>query len=119
MASTTVAGPRSASPAAYTPAPQSNGTRPFSLGSAPYARSASASGWGWDVLRVIPPAVLTGQAAGIAAALALDEQKPVYDAPVSAIQKVLADTGVIIHFDDAWVPTDQTADTFAQTEGHL
>ena len=33
-------------------------------------RSASASGWGWDVLRVIPPAVLTGQAAGIAAALA-------------------------------------------------
>ena len=58
-------------------------------------------------------------AAGIAAALALDEQKPVYDAPVSAIQKVLADTGVIIHFDDAWVPTDQTADTFAQTEGHL
>ena len=82
-------------------------------------RSASASGWGWDVLRVIPPAVLTGQAAGIAAALALDEQKPVYDAPVSAIQKVLADTGVIIHFDDAWVPTDQTADTFAQTEGHL
>lgn len=82
-------------------------------------RNASASGWGWDVLRVIPPAVLTGQAAGIAAALALDEQKPVYDAPVSAIQKVLADTGVIIHFDDAWVPTDQTADTFAQTEGHL
>ena len=58
-------------------------------------------------------------AAGIAAALALDEQKPVYDAPVSAIQKVLADTGVIIHFDDAWVPADQTADTFAQTEGHL
>lgn len=82
-------------------------------------RSASASGWGWDVLRVIPPAVLTGQAAGIAAALALDEQKPVYDAPVSAIQKVLTDTGVIIHFDDAWVPADQTADTFAQTEGHL
>lgn len=82
-------------------------------------RRASASGWGWDVLRVIPPAVLTGQAAGIAAALALDEQKPVYDAPVSAIQKVLADTGVIIHFDDAWVPADQTADTFAQTEGHL
>lgn len=82
-------------------------------------RSASASGWGWDVLRVIPPAVLTGQAAGIAAALALDEQKPVHDAPVSAIQKVLADTGVIIHFDDAWVPADQTADTFAQTEGHL
>lgn len=82
-------------------------------------RSASSSGWGWDVLRVIPPAVLTGQAAGIAAALALDEQKPVYDAPVSAIQKVLADTGVIIHFDDAWVPADQTADTFAQTEGHL
>ena len=82
-------------------------------------RSASASGWCWDVLRVIPPAVLTGQAAGIAAALSLNAQKPVYDAPLTAVQKALADTGVIIHFDDAWIPADQSAETFAQTEGHL
>jgi len=27
-------------------------------------RSASAEGWAWDVVRVIPPAIVRGQAAG-------------------------------------------------------
>ena len=67
-------------------------------------RCASASGWGWDVLRVIPPAVLTGQAAGIAAAMSLESGVPIAEVAVETLQQALADTGVIIHFDDAWVP---------------
>ena len=34
-------------------------------------RSSSGDGYGWDILRVIPPAILTGQAVGTAASLAL------------------------------------------------
>ena len=67
-------------------------------------RSASASGWGWDVLRVIPPAVLTGQAAGIAAAMSLESGRAIAGVDIAALQHALADSGVIIHFDDAWIP---------------
>ena len=82
-------------------------------------RSASASGWGWDVLRVIPPAILTGQAAGTAAALALSSSCALSEVSVPALQKLLADTGVIIHFNDAWVPGDTAADELAAPEGHI
>ena len=82
-------------------------------------RSASASGWGWDVLRVIPPAILTGQAAGAAAAMALDAGCALADISVPALQEHLAATGVIIHFDDAWVPAKAAADEAAAAEGHL
>lgn len=81
-------------------------------------RSAAAQGWAWDVLRVIPPAVLTGQAAGIAAAQAIRQNLPIYDLPIAPLQKELEDTGVLIHFDDAWVPEDGKSEE-AITEGHL
>ena len=80
-------------------------------------RSASASGWGWDVLRVIPPAVLTGQAAGIAAAKSIETNVPLPDLDVGPLQDALKNTGVIIHFDDNWVP--ENADTSpVGTAGH-
>ena len=82
-------------------------------------RSASASGWGWDVLRVIPPAVLTGQAAGLAAALALDAGCAVSDVPIHTLQEQLGKTGVIIHFDDAWKPASEPEDCAAAPEGHI
>ena len=82
-------------------------------------RSASASGWGWDVLRVIPPAVLTGQAAGLAAALALDAGCAVSDVPIHTLQEQLSETGVIIHFDDAWKPESESEDCEAAPEGHI
>ena len=82
-------------------------------------RSASASGWGWDVLRVIPPAVLTGQAAGIAAALAATHDVPIANIPIEKLQKALADTGVIIHFDDSWVPAAEKQDSYAATADHI
>ena len=79
-------------------------------------RSASASGWGWDVLRVIPPAILTGQAAGIAAAMSLDSGTPLPTIPVKPLQHALAETGVIIHFEDAWVPEDKSGENAALSD---
>ena len=67
-------------------------------------RIAAADGFGWDILRVIPPAIITGQAAGIAAALAIDAGVEVADVDMAALQSALAAQDVMIHFDDAWVP---------------
>lgn len=67
-------------------------------------RSASAAGYAWDVLRVIPPAILTGQAAGCAAAQAVRTGCAVTELDVSALQKTLERQNVLIHFDDSWVP---------------
>lgn len=81
-------------------------------------RSASASGWGWDVLRVIPPAVLTGQAAGIAAAQSIQTGVALPALPVAPLQQTLAQTGVIIHFDDAWVPSEHAGGQYTASEEH-
>ncbi len=67
-------------------------------------RSASADGFGWDVLRVIPPAILTGQAAGEAAALALDENRAVSDVTVGTLQRRLEEDRVMVHFPDSYIP---------------
>lgn len=81
-------------------------------------RSASASGWGWDVLRVIPPAVLTGQAAGIAASIALKKKLDLNDVPVGELQSAMAATGVMIHFDDSLVPAGERVDGYTASEEH-
>ena len=68
-------------------------------------RSAAADGYAWDVLRVIPPAIVTGQAAGFAAALALDAgHKDLARVDVVALQAEMQAAGNYIHFDDADVP---------------
>jgi hypothetical protein len=61
-------------------------------------RAISASGDAWEAVRVIPPAVLTGQAAGTAAALAMERKCAVADVPVGELQGRLQDQGVIIHY---------------------
>ena len=66
-------------------------------------RITSGDGYGWDLLRVIPPAIITGQAAGVAAAIAIDSNKAVYDIDVSKLQKILEAQNVMIHFDDSLV----------------
>lgn len=81
-------------------------------------RSASAQGYGWDVLRVIPPAILTGQAAGVACALAIDTDAPIYGVDIKALQKILEKQNVMIHFDDAWVPKDRTK-IEKENNGHI
>ncbi len=71
-------------------------------------RCASAEGYAWDVLRVIPPAILTGQAAGAAAAQAIDSGKAVTDIDIAVLQEKLASENVMIHFPDALIPEDRT-----------
>ena len=69
-------------------------------------RCASGRGYAWDVLRVIPPAILTGQAAGAAAIQAVDKKCSVLDIDIPSLQAKLEGENVIIHFDDALVPDD-------------
>lgn len=79
-------------------------------------RSISCSGWGWDVSRVIPPAIITGQAAGIACAHAIDEAKPIYGIDVKKLQEQLAKDDVMIHFDDSLIPEKDKKETDAGSE---
>ena len=72
-------------------------------------RSASACGYAWDVLRVIPPAIQTGQAAGIVAAHALDEKCAAADVDIAAVQSALSAAGVMVHFDDSLIPQSENA----------
>lgn len=53
---------------------------------------------------MIPPAAITGQAAGIAVAHAIDESCAVCDVRIGILQRALEERGVLIHFDDADVP---------------
>ena len=70
-------------------------------------RSASAEGYGWDILRVIPPAILTGQAAGAAASQAVETGEAIFAIDVEKLQTRLADENVMIHFDDSLIPESE------------
>jgi hypothetical protein len=86
-------------------------------------RSASAEGFGWDVLRVIPPAILTGQAAGEAAALALDARCDVPAVEISRLQARLEEDNVMVHFPDSYIPEGRPFSfrgyTHGSAEGHF
>lgn len=86
-------------------------------------RSASAEGFGWDVLRVIPPAILTGQAAGEAAALALDTGCDVPTVEISRLQARLEEDNVMVHFPDSYIPEGRPFSfrgyTHGSAEGHF
>ncbi len=60
-------------------------------------RMIASAGWAWDVTRVIPVCALTGQAAGIAAALALQGQQDVEKVSVGTLQKELEAHKVRLH----------------------
>jgi len=62
-------------------------------------RIVSASGWAWDMTRVIPVAVATGQAAGIAAALCARQNVANHSLDIAQLQSEMAQTGVTIHID--------------------
>ncbi len=71
-------------------------------------RSADGTGYGWDVLRVIPPAILTGQAAGEAACLAIRTNTAAATVDIRTLQNKLEKENVMIHFPDEYVPEDRT-----------
>ncbi len=71
-------------------------------------RSASAEGYGWDIIRCIPQAIMTGQAAGETVCLALEEKKAVSDVTVPVLQKRMEDADVMVHFPDELVPEDKS-----------
>lgn len=73
-------------------------------------RTASAEGYGWDVLRVIPPAIITGQAAGCAAVQAISDGDPIYDIDIKKLQNTLESQDVMIHFDDSLIPDESVTD---------
>jgi len=62
-------------------------------------RSASGTGYAWDVLRVIPPAIITGQAAGDAVSQAIDTGKPICGIDVKTLQRTLESENVMIHYE--------------------
>lgn len=88
-------------------------------------RCASGDGYGWDLLRVIPPAILTGQAAGEAAAMAIENGgQDVNRVAVPELQKRLEKQNMMIHFPDEYVPEDKTViihgkNQDGHAEGHL
>lgn len=71
-------------------------------------RSADGEGYGWDLLRVIPVAVLTGQAAAHAAAISIDDGVGVANVDIKKLQERLMADNVMIHFPDEYVPEDKT-----------
>jgi len=70
-------------------------------------RSASGDGYGWDLLRVIPPAILTGQAAAEAACLALEDSVGVANVNIGKLQSRLEGENVMIHFPDSYIPENR------------
>lgn len=63
-------------------------------------RIIAAGGAGWEMMRLIPQCVFTGQVAGTAAAMAVKAGKAMREVDIKALQKDLEDTGVIIHVPD-------------------
>ena len=81
-------------------------------------RCAAADGYAWDVLRVIPPAIITGQAAGNACAMAIDSGSAIYEIEVEQLRAKLEKQNVMTHFDDSLVPEHEAADLHEDT-GHI
>lgn len=73
-------------------------------------RCASGEGYAWDVIRVIPPAILTGQVAGVASSLAIDMNTKIYNVNIKKLQEVLKSQDIMIHFDDSLMSTIKKED---------
>ena len=87
-------------------------------------RSADGTGYGWDLLRVIPPAILTGQAAGEASRIALETGSDYVSVDIHTLQDRLEKQNVMIHFPDSYIPEDRTViihgkDQSGHAEGHI
>ena len=59
-----------------------------------------AIGDAWDVMRVIPCAAVTGQAAGLAAAVSLKHRVQTTGMPYGLLEKELRNLDLPLHFED-------------------
>lgn len=82
-------------------------------------RSAAGTGYAWDMLRVIPPAIITGQAAAEVAVLALETDTTVSDVDIKTLQKRIASDNIMIHFSDELVPEDTSKPAETVDIGHI
>lgn len=67
-------------------------------------RCTAASGDAWEITRVIPSAGLTGQVAGLAAAMAVERKKEVWELDIGELQDKLRSLQFRIHLDEAGIP---------------
>ena len=81
-------------------------------------RSVSAEGYAWDVVRVIPPAIITGQAAAEAAVLAIESKRAIYDVDIPALQNRISEANILVHFPDELIPEDKKTE-LSDNEGHF
>lgn len=65
----------------------------------PAGRIISASGKAWDVTRVIPAAVLTGEVVGIVASMMIDNSISASEIDIEKLQEKLKDNGLILHYE--------------------
>lgn len=63
-------------------------------------RITASTGDAWELTRCIPPAAVTGEAAGIAAAMAIRKNCTVQQVPVKELQEKIQEKGGFIHMDD-------------------
>lgn len=63
-------------------------------------RCVSSTGWAWDVTRVIPIAVATGEAAGTAAALCVQSGSDCAGLEIGMLQRALREQSVRLHIDE-------------------
>ena len=82
-------------------------------------RSAAGVGYAWDILRVIPPAIVTGQAAGAAAALAIEQNVSVADVHMPTLQGRLTAANLMIHFDDKLIPSEAVANGYTPVPNYV
>lgn len=83
------------------------------------AVTAAGIGYAWDVLRVIPVAILTGQGAAHAACLAIDTAVGVADVDIAALQQKLEQDHIMVHFPDEYVPEDKTVIIHGQNAAEI
>lgn len=69
-------------------------------------RCVSADGYAWDVVRVIPPSIITGQVAGTAASMSVESGTPTSQIDITNLQSHLNSNDVIVHYNDTWVSSE-------------
>jgi len=69
-------------------------------GVAAAGRTTSSDGEAWEITRVIPCAAVTGEAAGTAAAIAMQTGKTVDEIPYELLAQKLRERGVKLHLSE-------------------